>query len=143
MRIWVNRHSGNSQEELFYVKFYKNSFLETNIVAEAQINAANGSTYSPVGWSEMVINLNSLILKNGATTKADLTNIVGFFVGTVGDAVMSTGGGVGTIDFDDIRFIDTIPACGSTTEMFIDLNDDCTVNLKDFARLAEYWLGSN
>jgi hypothetical protein len=134
MRIWVNRHPSNSQEELMYLKFYNGAVDSAHIMASCEVlTQANGSTYSPTGWAEWVINLGSLTFSNGAASVADLTNVQGFFFGAVGD-VATSGKGTGTIDFDDISLT------GCLTPPTWDLNGDCVVNFMDCEKFVESWL---
>lgn len=127
MHVWLNRHAGNSLEDILYVKFLS-SFDQSGIEAEAWIEASNGSTRTPTGWTKWVIDLNNLT----TGTKDNLNNVVGYFFGTWGQS------GTGTIDFDDIVLVDTITDCG-TNPPASDLNGDCVVNLEDFAMLAINW----
>ena len=139
LRFWVNRHPGNSQESLFYVKLINGEISEANIKAETQINMSQGSTFSPTGWTEVVINLDDMIYQRGATSKADLDSVVGFFFGvfsndTEGDL------GTGVIDLDEITLVNTVGNCGVNPPS-MDLNDDCKVDIQDFATMAYFWLG--
>ncbi|AQQ69893.1 hypothetical protein SMSP2_00227 [Limihaloglobus sulfuriphilus] len=141
MRIWVNRHIGNSQERLLYLKFYQESIVESNILAEAQLDVSQGSTFEPIGWNQIVIPLNNedLIFTRGASSMEDLSNVVGFFFGVVGDE--NTGKGSGTIDIDDISFVNTDPNCGGNPPAW-DLDGNCAVDFGDFAIMAANWLAA-
>jgi hypothetical protein len=141
MRIWANRHIGNSQERLLYLKFYQDSIAESNILAEAWIDVSQGSTFEPIGWNEIVVPLTdeSLIFTRGASSMEDLSNVVGFFFGVVGDE--NTGKGSGTIDIDDISFVNTYPNCGDTPPGW-DLDGNCAVDFGDFAIMAANWLAA-
>ncbi len=135
MHVWMNRHAGNSLEDIFYIKFYNGTIAQGSIKAESWIDDPDGSTQSPTGWTKWIIDLDNLT----RGTKADLDNVVGYFFGAVGQA--GIGYGSGTIDFDDIVLVNSIPNCGSSKPV-MDLNDDCIVSLGDFAVLAKFWVGN-
>lgn len=132
MHVWVNRQPGNSLEDIFYIKFYNGSVAQSSVKAESWIDDPEGSTQTPTGWTKWVIDLDNLTLGS----KADLDNVVGYFFGAVGQA--GIGYGSGTIDFDDIVLVNTIPNCGTTPTW--DLSGDCQVNLDDFVILGQSWM---
>ncbi|OXU15967.1 hypothetical protein [Sedimentisphaera salicampi] len=138
IHVWLNRHPGNSEEELLYFKFYNETVSQEGIQAVYTLSAEDGSSYSPTGWTEWVIDLNDMNFQSGASEKADLDNVVGMFFGVVGDDT-TTGKGSGVIDFDDLSFVDTIN-CGSNQPV-MDLNQDCEVDFEDFVILGETWVG--
>jgi hypothetical protein len=139
LRIKLYRHTGNSDEELVYLKF-QNSDYET--MAEAWITHDIGSTSSPAGvWDEWVIDLHDLEYPSWSvdTSKysslADIRGVHSIMLGC-GHAADTYGGGTGTIDIDDIVLVDF---AGCTVAPKADLNGDCTVNFDDFAIFAEDW----
>ena len=141
LHIWMNRQAGNSDEAIFYIKFYNGGLDESHIVVESWIVSAEGSTYSPTGWTEWVIDLDSSDLtlwRNGVASKADLTDVQGFFFGVWSDSA-SGDLGSGVIDFDDIYLVNTVPNCG-TNPPSMDLNGDCVVNFEDYSTLANFWM---
>ena len=140
-KLKVKRHAGNSQEDNFYFKILDSGLTPQNVAAEYYIFTADGSTYAdPDQWIEIVFNISDDVVfpaysaqTNGYYSVGDVTNITGLVIGCVG------GNGTGTIDIDDISFV-TLPGCTPDEELISDINQDCIVNLEDFAALAQYWL---
>ncbi len=138
IHVNVNRQPGNSQERQFYMKLYNGSILETNIQAQTNvILEADGSSYSPIGWDTWVIDLETdMDYLNGAASIADVNDVVGFFFGVVGDD--TTGKGAGSIDFDSIVLVDTQANCDNPSSIW-DYNQDCIVDIRDFAEFGYRW----
>ena len=133
----IKRHSGNSEADLFYVKFFEGG-TNDDIAAEYWWSRSAGSTYAyPDEWVELVVDLNNLIYDGtatlGYTNLSQITAVEQIMFGVL----QQTAPGTGTIDIDDI-LLRGIPRCDITLEG--DLNGDCIVNLYDFVILAENWL---
>jgi hypothetical protein len=141
VHIWLKRDPGNSTEQLLYVKFFNNSTDDnTYIAGEKKLGAEDGSTSSPAGvWSDWQVDLHNLDYSfasgNGYTNLAQITNMAGFMIGTLGQD-----GGTGFINVDDI-VLEKGQLCDGT--FTADFNGDCKVNFADFSRFAVDWLFAN
>ena len=134
--VMVRRSFGNSEENIFYFKLYAGGTTETDIAGYYELHHAYGSTYANPGeWVELQIDLADLMYYYGRGF-SDLDDVKGMFFGCVGNE--SQGEGTGTIDIDNIRFMDTQPSC--LVAPAADFNNDCKVDLSDFAILAKNWL---
>lgn len=135
--VMVRRAFGNSEENIFYFKFYNEGTGESDIEALYEMPHADGSSYADPGqWVEVKINLQEDLMYYQGASFSSLTDIRGMFFGVVGNAAQ--GEGTGTIDFDSIKFIDTTPDCLVAPQS--DLSGDCQVNLIDFAIMAGHWM---
>jgi hypothetical protein len=140
MQLRLNRHPGNSGENLLFLKFYKytTDIGDSNAIkAEAWI-ARSDSTSVPSGeWELWDINLDTLVGKGGVGLKTsdDLTDVRFIMIGCGSEGIATAR--QGTIDIDEMKMI-RFAVC--TTPLLTDLNDDCTVNFSDFAILADDWL---
>jgi hypothetical protein len=136
-RLWLNRVSGNSLENYIAVKFhYAGDIIsDDRAAAQAYILDSAGSTQTPTGWSEWVIDLkNDLAFKSPTTRSVDDLKNIGKIV-VYGCSEMQFMGGHGTIYFDDMKLESKCSSPGS------DFNGDCKVNFKDLSIFAQNWLG--
>jgi hypothetical protein len=138
LHVWVNRHPGNSTESIFYLKFYQGGTDAENVAADAHIPDTEGSSSSPTGWTEWVINLHKdlIYFHAGYSKLSDLDDVRCILFGV--DSKPGHIGGTGTIDIDDMVFVDYTPSCASNPAG--DLNSDCIVNFEDIAVFAVNWM---
>lgn len=137
MRVWIKRHSGNSQENLLYVKFFDYGYDIGNIAAEAWLVKSEGSTYAnPDEWYEWIIDLEGMMFKtgNGYMNTGDILDLSAILFGVSDDEGT---GGTGTIDIDDIVLV-KLATCSEQKAQ--DLNNDCVIDLADVAIFIEGWL---
>ncbi|HOK67528.1 MAG TPA: LamG domain-containing protein [Anaerohalosphaeraceae bacterium] len=132
--LWLYRHSGNSEEDILFLKF-----IDENMQVKAeQWIVGSGATVQPVNqWAEWVIDPNSLRGPGGVGTadEGDLTDIRYIMIGTgSGDRSDARSG---RIDIDEFRFI-RYPVCAGFPRA--DMNKDCKVDLDDLFVLVEEWL---
>jgi hypothetical protein len=140
LRIQFNRHAGNSDEDLLYLKLVDADGL---LAAQTWISHTSGSTYSPAdAWAEWVIDLHQLGFESWGgidpkyRTLQDLKAIAAVEIGC-GHEPAAPGGGTGTIDIDDIILVDF---AGCSIEPEGDLDGDCDVDFRDYGLMADNWL---
>ncbi len=131
VKLMINRHAGNSEELLLYMKFLNGGVDVSAIKAESYIYRVDGSTYSPTGWSEWVVDMNNFNVGD----KSMLDDVQAVVIGCWSPATDPHGSGV--IDIDSIR-VDTGKYCDK--DVLADMDDDCKVTLSDYAILARNWL---
>ncbi|HBG28113.1 MAG: hypothetical protein A2Y10_00875 [Planctomycetes bacterium GWF2_41_51] len=134
-KVWINRQAGNSLENFLAVRFYWAGALhDSRIQAEAVVLSANGSTQTPTGWSEWIVDLNNdLIFKNRTSMSGNDLYNVGQIVLYVCNRLQFRGG-PGTIYVDDVALT------GKCTSPASDFNGDCRVDFFDLKTFAENWL---
>ena len=89
-----------------------------------------------VGWQEWPIELQEFV---DANSNLDLTDVAEVYLG-FGDRVNPVSGGSGSVYIDDIKLYP--PKCIYVTGegLDADFNEDCIVDFKDYAMLANSWL---
>ncbi|AQQ70228.1 hypothetical protein SMSP2_00571 [Limihaloglobus sulfuriphilus] len=132
IKIYLNRHPGNSEENLLYIKLFEGAVDVSNIVDQIWLERSEGSTYAPTGWTEWNASLDNLHTGD----KSALDAVSAILIGCWSPAADGTSGS-GTIDIDGIRvkYEDT---CGTVHRG--DFNGDCVVDMLDFAGFAASWL---
>lgn len=134
-RVWVNRKVGNSFENYLGVRFYWAGILnDSRVQAEALVTSANGSTQTPTGWSEWIVDLNTdLVYRNRTSSSGNDLYNVGTMVFYVCNR-LAFQGGPGTLYLDDISLTGE---CASSES---DFNGDCKVDFADLKTFADNWL---
>lgn len=136
-RVWVNRKASplNSLENFLAVRFYWAGALhDSRVQAEAMVTSANGSTQTPTGWSEWVVDLSKdLVYKNRTSSSINDIYNVGQMVFYVCNRLQFQGG-PGTLYLDDIALT------GKCASPQADFNSDCKVDFSDLKTLADSWL---
>ncbi|MFI4912148.1 MAG: hypothetical protein ACIAQZ_10830 [Sedimentisphaeraceae bacterium JB056] len=133
VKVYLNRHPGNSQENLLYVKFFEGAVDVANLAGQGVwLERAEGSTYSPTGWTEWTANLDELV----GADKAGLDQVTAILFGCWSPEADGTSG-TGTIDIDSVR-VQYEDTCGSFNAS--DMNGDCVTNMLDMTVLANNWL---
>jgi hypothetical protein len=144
LKISLYRHAGNDSQRNSYVKFL-NGGLTNNEVAAAILLNEDGSTVNPVEeWVDYTLIFedptadvgtgHEWVFVNGYTDLSQLDDIQAIMFGVNGAGLSA---GQGQIDIDDLELA-VVPYC--TVEIDADLDDDCDVDLADFAILAGDWL---
>jgi hypothetical protein len=147
MSVMINRHVGNSLEKALYVKFLTGigtiseiaDDMSNQILAQALIKYPDGSSSSPTGWDEWIVDLNDLQYPFG-DTRDDLANVGALLFGVYAVPSEGIGGGQGVIDIDDIKVM-TLPQCND--DLMGDVNGDCNVDFNDFTEMSWDWLVEN
>ncbi len=133
VKVLLNRHAGNSQENILYIKFFEGAVDVANIRGLGiHLSRYNGSTYSPVGWAEWTAMLDDYI----GYDPAELDEVTAINIGCYSPEEDSTAGS-GVIDIDDIRIVYP-DYCASY--LVGDINGDCQVDFTDFAIMGQNWL---
>lgn len=137
LSLWLYRHTGNTPQDLLYLKFYTADVVDPNVKAEAWIDRADCAEEPAEEWSEWQIDLSDLLgyRGQGSASQEDLTDIRYILIGT--GSQDRTEPGFGTIDLDELTFIANPTCDGRPTA---DLNRDCIVDLSDLAYLVDEWL---
>ncbi len=133
VKMNINRHSGNSQEKLLYIKFFVGAIDVPHISGQGiWLERANGSTYSPTGWTQWTANLDELV----GYDKSALGQVSAVLIGCWSPAADLTSG-TGVIDIDNITVVYN-DSCGGY--LTTDLNKDCITDLLDMSIVAYNWL---
>ncbi len=141
LSLWLYRHTGNTAEDLLYLKFYDDGVLSdpNNLKAEVWITG-DASVTDPVDeWDEWTIDTdpNLLLGPYGAdTTDPNALKSVRYLLIGTGSSDR-TDARTGTIDVDDVTFI-VDPVCSGRPET--DVNFDCRVDIQDLQAISEEWL---
>ena len=132
--LWLYRHSGNSEEDLVFLKFIDAGM---QVKAEDWIAGENSTIDPNDQWAEWQIDPNSLMGPGGAGTadESDLEAIRYILIGT-GSSDRSDARS-GTIDIDEFTF-EEYPVCSGRPEA--DLNLDCKVDIQDLLYIVDEWL---
>jgi hypothetical protein len=144
LKISLYRHAGNDSQRNSYVKFL-NGGLTNNEVAAVILLNEDGSTVNPVEeWVDYTLIFedptadvgtgHEWIFVNGYTDLSQLNDIQAIMFGVNGAGWSA---GQGQIDIDDLELA-VVPYC--TVLIDADLDDDCDVDLADFAIVAGDWL---
>jgi hypothetical protein len=128
MYLWYLGRSGNAAEPMYVTL---SDGIDTAMVINSNPNAANAAT-----WTLWRIDLQEFVVDNPSIDLSDISK-VGIGFGVRGNT--TTPGGSGRVRFDDIRLYPS--TCIEKPEGG-DLNDDCVIDLKDFAIMAGNWPNS-
>jgi len=119
--IWYKGDANNTAEQMY-------AALEDNNSNPVAILVNSDPNIQSSDWQVWHIKLSDF-------TGVNLANVKKFYLG-VGDRSNPVAGGTGTVYFDDIRLYPS--RC--IDKPWEDLNDDCVVDFKDFAIMANSWL---
>jgi hypothetical protein len=123
--IWYKGDANNAAEQM-YAALEDNNSNPVAVVENGDPNAIKSSN-----WQVWRIKLTDF-------TGVNLANIKKFYLG-FGDRNNPVAGGTGTVYFDDIRL--HLSRC--INNPVEDLNDDCVIDFKDFAIMANNWMKSS
>lgn len=152
LRFQVYRFAGNSREGKMFNKFYTNpwgfdgEFSTIELTAARPQSDATGTTQTPAEqWDEWVSDLRALLSAGSAGENKMyeslplITDCSGIMFGISSNDRFGGDLGSGTMLIDDIRFVQTVPRCDSTTST-MDADGDCDVDMFDVAVKAMGWL---
>jgi hypothetical protein len=129
----LNRHEGNSQEYLLYVKCFEGVVDVSTLRGQGVwLTRSEGSTFSPTGWTQWTANLDEYV----DYSKVDLDEVTAILIGCYSPASDGTSGS-GVIDIDDISIVYE-SVCEQTAGG--DVNGDCVVDFTDYAAISANWL---
>lgn len=131
--LYVNRHSGNSEEGLLFAKFFDSS---GEILAESWAY----TTSTPADqWDKWILDFDNLLGESGvgSVDKSVLSNVASVMIGC-GSGSNDERSGV--IDIDDI-VVYSLPVCGESING--DIDNDCNVDIEDYAIFASDWVSVN
>jgi hypothetical protein len=123
--IWYKGAAGNAAVPM-YAALEDNNSHPVAVIVNSDANAAKA-----VDWTVWRIKLSDF-------TGVNLTNVKKFYLG-FGSRTAPVTGGSGTVYFDDIRLYPS--RC--LNKPLEDLNDDCLVDFRDFAIMANNWMLSS
>ncbi len=121
MDIWYKGDANNAVEPMY-------AALEDNDSNPVAILVSSDPNIQSSDWQVWHIKLSDF-------TGVNLANVKKLYVG-FGDRTNPATGGAGTVYFDDIKLYRS--RC--INKPWEDLNDDCVVDFKDFATMANSWL---